>query len=407
MTERTGKLPLIALSTLCLLAACSPTGKSSLPPPTEVTTLTVKPESVPITFQYIGQTESSRLVEIRARVDGYLQKRHYREGEMVKEGDLLFQIDPKPLKTQADSAAALLQDKESWAENARKTQERLKPLMEENAISKKDFDDAVAADKSAAASLAASRAENTRAGLNFSYARITSPLAGIAGRSSLAEGTYINPAMNGLLTTVAQVDPIWVNFSISENEWLRLDDEVVNGTLLAPKDHNYEVDMILSNGRTLPSRGKVNFASPSVDPKTGTYAVRASFPNADLIIRPGQFVRINLRGFIRPGALLVPQTSVMQGQSGKFVYVVGQDLKAEMRPVEVGDWHGDQWFVTSGLKGGEQIVVNGIVKVQPGAQVKVMPSETKPTTTTTTIETTTATTTSTTAGKAAKAGKEK
>ena len=363
---------LLLLLGVLLTTACSPHGQEQAPPPAEVTTTLVKPRDVPIALQYVGQTESSRLVEIRARVDGYLQKKHYQEGMIVRQGDTLFQIDPRPLKSQADSTAATLQDKENWAQNARKTQERLQPLLAENAISKKDFDDAVAAEKSAAAALAASRAEHSRAGMNLSYARITSPLTGITGRSNLAEGTYINPAANGLLTTVAQVDPIWVNFSISENEWLRYRDEAEKGTLRFPKDFQFEVEMILSDGRTLPSRGTVDFASPSVDPQTSTYAVRATFPNKDMAISPGQFVRVRLNGVIRPAALLVPQSAVMQGQTGKFVYVVSPEGKAEIRPVEVGDWHGDDWFVTSGLKGGEQIIVGGVIKVQPGAPLKIL-----------------------------------
>jgi len=355
-----------------LAAGCGPQGEAPALPPAEITTTIIRPRDTPVALQYVGQTESSRLVEIRARVDGYLQKKHYVEGTVVHQGDPLFQIDPRPLKALADSAAATLQDKENWAQNARKTQERLQPLLAENAISKKDFDDAVAAEKSAAAALAASRAEHSRAGMNLSYARITAPLTGIAGRSNLAEGTYINPAVNGLLTTVAQVDPIWVNFSISENEWLRYRDEVERGTLRFPKNLEFEVEMLLSDGRTFPSRGKVDFASPSVDPQTGTYAVRATFPNKDMAISPGQFVRVCLNGMVRPNAILVPQSAVMQGQSGKFVYAVGTDNKAEIRPVEVGDWHGEDWFVTSGLKEGERIVVGGAARVQPGAQLKIL-----------------------------------
>jgi membrane fusion protein (multidrug efflux system) len=359
---------------ILLTAACGPRGQATAPPPIEVTTLQVVPRDVPISLHYIGQTESSRLVEIRARVDGYLQKKYYTEGQFVHKGDPLFLIDPRPLETLADSAAATLQDKENWAQNARKTQERLKPLLKENAISQKDYDDAVAAEKSAAATLAGSRADYSRADMNLSYTRITSPLDGITTRANVAEGSYVSPSVNGLLTTVAQVDPIWVNFSVSENEWLRYRDEIERGTLRFPKDFQFEVEISLSEGRTLPGNGKVNFASPSVDPQTGTYALRAAFPNTSMLAHPGQFVRVRLNGVVRPGALLVPQSAVMQGQTGKFVYVANEEGKAEIRPVEVGDWHGDEWFVTSGLKGGERIVVGGVVKVHPGAPLKIIPA---------------------------------
>lgn len=369
LTEERILLPFIGA---LLATACGPQGEAPAPPPAEVTVTVIRPRDIPITLQYVGQTESSRLVEIRARVEGFLQKKYYGEGTMVRQGDPLFQIDPRPLKAQADSAAATLQDKENWAQNARKTQERLQPLLAENAISKKDFDDAVAAEKSAAAALAASRAEHARAGMNLSYAHITAPLTGIAGRANLAEGTYINPSVNGLLTTVAQVDPIWVNFSISENEWLRYRDEVERGSLHFPKDFEFEVEMLLSDGRIFPGRGKVDFAAPSVDTQTGTYAVRATFANKDMAISPGQFVRVRLHGIVRPNAILVPQSAILQGQTGKFVYVVSPDHKAEIRPVEVGDWHGEDWFVSRGLKEGEQVVVSGIARVQPGAPLKLV-----------------------------------
>lgn len=340
--------------------------------PTEVTAVAVTPRDVPITLQYVGQTESSRLVEIRARVDGYLLKKFYNEGVVVRQGDPLFQIDPRPLQVVAESANAAVKDKENWAQNAKQTLDRLKLLVAENAVSRKDADDALAAEKSAGAALALAKADQSRAEMNLSYARITSPLTGLAGRSVLAEGSYVNPAANGLLTTVAQIDPIWVNFSISENEWQRFADESKRGTLRFPQNFDFDVEMILSDGRALPTHGKINFAAPSVDTQTGTYAIRAAFANADLGVRPGQFVRVRLNGAVRPAAILVPQRAVMQGQTGKFVYVVTKDNKAEIRPVEVGDWLGDEWFINSGLQGGEQIVVGGIVKVQPGTPLKIV-----------------------------------
>lgn len=366
----------LVLAGFLLLAGCGPQGGPApvAVPPTEVTAVAVTPRDVPISLLYVGQTESSRLVEIRARVDGYLLKKFYNEGVVVRQGDPLFQIDPRPLQVVAEAASAAVKDKENLAQNARQTLDRLKLLVAENAVSRKDTDDALTAEKSAGAALAASKADQSRAEMNLSYARLTSPLTGLAGRSNLAEGSYVNPAANGLLTTVAQIDPIWVNFSISENEWQRFADESKRGALRFPANFDFDVEMILSDGRTLPTRGKINFAAPSVDTQTGTYAIRATFANADLGVRPGQFVRVRLNGAVRPGAILVPQRAVMQGQTGKFVYVVTQDNKAEVRPVEVGDWLGDEWFINSGLKGDEQIVVGGIVKVQPGTPLKIVPA---------------------------------
>ena len=352
---------------------CKSQHEAAAPRPVEVTTVTVVQADAPILLEYAGQTESSRLVEIRARVDGSLQNRAYIEGTIVRAGALLFQIDPRPLQLLADSTRAAVQDKESAALNARQSLERLKPLFAQHAVSKKDYDDAIAADTSAQAALLASRAEDARARLNLGYARIESPLTGLAGRSTLAEGTYINPGTNGLLTTVAQVDPIYVNFSISEDEKLRFDREAQQGILRYPKVNGFSVAMVLSDGRTLESPGKINFAAPSVDVQTGAYAIRATFPNGDLAVRPGQFVRVRVKGLVRIGAIRVPQRAIQQGQTGKFVYVVAQDQRAEQRPVEVGDWQGDDWFVTAGLKPGDRVIVGGVVKVRPGAPVTASP----------------------------------
>ena len=359
--------------TVLILGGCGHQLAPPPPPPVEVTAVTVASRDVPIVKEYVGQTESSRQVEIRARVEGYLRKTANLEGSLVHAGDFLFQIDPGPLQLIADGTRAAEQDKQSVADNARENLARLKPLFAQNAVSKKDYDDAVALEKSASAALAASQAEDARARMNLGYARITSPLSGLASRSLLSEGSYINPAMNGLLTTVSQVDPILANFSISEDEKLSLDREVEAGTLRFPAHNAFVVQMVLSDGRTLQSNGTLDFAAPSVDPQTGGFALRASFPNQAMVVRPGQFVRLRVKGLVRVGAILVPQRAVMQGQAGRFVYVVNAGGQAEVRPVAMGDWQGDQWFVLSGLKPGERVIVGGIIKVQPGAPLKVSP----------------------------------
>lgn len=356
-----------------LLAACD-SGQQAVPalPPIEVTTVDIAPADVPVAFVYVGQTESSRQVEIRAQVEGYLEKKFFVEGGIVREGDPLFRIDPRPLQAVADGAAAALAARENALEKSRRTRERLQALLAENAVSEKDVEDATVAEQAAAAALTMSRAEHTRATMNLSYAYIKSPLKGLVSRANIAEGSYVMPGGASLLTTVAQVDPIWVNFSTSENEFLRFNDDILAGRLRFPKNFDFDVEVMLGDGRTLNTRGKLNFAAPAVDPRTGAYAIRASFPNPDLILRPGQFVRVRLLGALRPGAILVPQRAVMQGEGGKFVYVVGADGRAERRPIAVGDWHGDEWFVNSGLKGGERVVVGGVVKVQPGSALKVV-----------------------------------
>lgn len=358
------------------LTACQPsTMTPPAPPPVEVTATTVIAKDTPVSFEYVGQTESSRMVEIRARVDGYLQRQFYEEGALVREGAPLFQMDPRQLAATAQSARAMLQQNESRLDNARQTVARLKPLVADEAISLKDMDDAVAAEKSAAAAVESSRANLSRAEMDLGYTKLVAPLNGLAGKANVSEGSYVNPGQNGLLTTVAQLDPIFVNFSLSENEWLNYAEELKKGTLRFPTGAaGFDVQLILSNTLTMPTQGKLNFSSQTVDPQTGSYAIRASFPNPDLLLRPGQFVRVRLLGASRPNALLVPQRAILQGQKGKFVYVIGKEDKAEMRPVEVGDWIGDQWLVSSGLKSGERVVLDGTLKVQPGALLKVSPS---------------------------------
>lgn len=366
------RLPAVLLVT-ALLAGCH-RGPATAPaiPPVDVSVVTVTAQDTPVQFEYAGQMESSRLVEIRARVDGYLQKRFYEEGSIVREGAPLFQIDPRALTATVQSARAMVQQNESRLLNTRQTVQRLRPLLADEAVSQKDMEDAQAAEKSAAAAVESSRADLARAEMELGYTRLVAPMTGLAGKASVSEGSYVNPAQNGLLTTVAQLDPIFVNFSLSENEWLRYADELKKGTLRFPtKGAGFEVQVALSETQVLPARGQLNFSSQTVDPQTGSYAIRASFPNPDLMLRPGQFVRVRLIGAVRPGALLVPQRAVMQGQKGKFVYVVAAGDKAELRPIEVGDWVADSWLVTSGLKSGERVVTEGMIKVQPGAVVKV------------------------------------
>ncbi|MEO5669879.1 MAG: efflux RND transporter periplasmic adaptor subunit [Ramlibacter sp.] len=366
------RLSSVLLATL-LGVGCKPANITpAAAPPEDVKAVTVIAHDAPVIFEYMGQSESSHMVEIRARVDGYLQKKFYEEGSLVKEGAPLFQIDPKQLNATAQGARAALEQADSRLLNARQTVQRLKPLVAEEAVSLKDMDDAVAAEKSATAAVASAKADLSRVELELGYTKLVSPLAGLAGKANHSEGSYVSPGQNGLLTTVSALDPIFVNFNLSETEWLSYEEELKKGTLRFPSQGKvFDVQLILSNGTEFPTRGKLNFSSQTVDPQTGSYAVRAAFANHDLLLRPGQYVRVRLLGASRPGALLVPQRAVMQGQKGKFVYVVGAGEKAEMRPLELGQWVANQWLVTAGLKSGERVVTDGMLKVQPGEVLKV------------------------------------
>ena len=355
-----------------LFPACENKKEASAPPPPVVTVMEVVQKDVPVSFEYVAQTQSSHLVNIQARVSGFLDKRMYTEGAVVKEGQVLFQMDPKPFQVQLDQAKAALARQEAALETARLNLERTKPLTEQTALSQKDLDDAMGQYQSAAAATEQAKAQVESAKLNLSYTTITSPVNGVSSSARQTDGTYINPE-NSLLTTVAVLSPIWVNFSISENELYKYRDQVAKGLLRTPEYKDYGVEIILVDGSIYPYIGKMTFAEPSYNAQTGTFLIRATVHNPEGVLRPNQYVRARLKGAVRPHAILVPQRAVQQGSRGHFVWVVGKESKVEQRPVVVGDWYGDDWFIDEGLRSGEQVVVDGSLTLRPGMTVTVKP----------------------------------
>ncbi|MBF0552268.1 MAG: efflux RND transporter periplasmic adaptor subunit [Deltaproteobacteria bacterium] len=342
-------------------------------PATEVTALKVTPQDVPVVREHIAQTQSSREVSINARVNGFLDKRVYKEGSMVKEGQTLFLLDHKPFKVQLDQAKAALAMQEASLATARSNLARVKPLSALNALSKKDLDDATGQFQTASAAVEQAKAQVETAKLNLSYTTITSPVAGVSSYAKQTDGTYINE-QTSQLTTVAVLSPMWVNFSMSENEIQKFHDEIAKGLLKPPPGLNFEVEVILVDGSRFPHTGRITFAEPSYNAQTGTFLLRVSVDNPGKgILRPNQYVRVRLIGAIRPNAILLPQRAVQQGPKGQFVWVVNKDNQAEFRPVEVGEWHGNDWFINKGLKAGELVVVDGSVTLRPGASVAVKP----------------------------------
>jgi membrane fusion protein, multidrug efflux system len=367
---------LSALLTLAafFFTACRSEKTASAPPPPVVTVIEVVRKDTPITFEYVAQTQSSHLVNIQARVNGFLDKRVYTEGEIVKEGQVLFRMDPKPFQAQLDQARAALLIQEATFETARLNLARTRPLTEQNALSKKDLDDATGQYQSSAAAVEQARAQVETAKLNLSYATITSPVTGISSSARQTEGTYIG-TQNSLLTTVAVLSPIWVNFSLSENDMVRYRDEIARGLLRPPKSEGYEIEIVLVDGSVYPHRGKMTFAEPSFNPQTGTFMIRASVDNPKGLIRPNQYVRARLLGACRPNSILVPQRAVQQGSKGLFVWVVGKQNRVEERPVTVGEWRGNDWFIFEGLRGGEKVVVDGGLMLHPGSVVSAKAPE--------------------------------
>jgi membrane fusion protein (multidrug efflux system) len=358
--------------TILLVAGGSGAALAQTPsrPPVEVTVVEVKPQNTPAVFEFTAQTQSSHEVEIRAKVTGYLDKIAYREGELVHQGQLLYQIDPRPFKAALDSARGVLAAHEAQLNNARATLARVKPLAKENAVSQKDLDDATAAALTAQAAVQSAKAQVQAAEINLGYTTIKSPLAGLAGRTEPKEGSLVTAGQT-LLTTVVQINPIWVNFGVGQNELLKARTAEAKGQL-KNLGQDLQVELVLSDGTAYPHKGRINFVSPSVDPKTGTVNVRAVVPNPQNALQPNQFVRVRLQGAVRPNVIMVPQRAVLQGPKSKFVYVVSPDNTAEVRNVEVGDWYGDQWIINGGLQAGDKVVVDGAAKLQPGAPVKTL-----------------------------------
>jgi membrane fusion protein (multidrug efflux system) len=353
------------------LAGCAKEEKAPPAQPLQVTAVSVTPRDTPVSFEFVAQTESSREVEIRARVDGFLDKRLYTEGTMVHAGQPLFQMDRKPFEAALQSAEGQLEQQRAKLAVAEANLRRVRPLAARNAVSKKELDDAIGMERSSRAAVLAAEGEVRTARLNLGYTTIASPLRGLSSFAKKQEGSYLTAGEQGMLTTVSQVDPIWVNFSISENELLSYRDQIAKGRLKFPPEQKFEVEVVLADGSVFPKRGHISFAAPSFNSQTGTFLVRTELPNPEGKLRPGQFVRARVFGASRPAAMQLPQRAVQQGAKGHYVWVIGNDGKARQRVVEVGDWIGDDWFISDGLKPGERVVVDGAGRVTPTAPLKV------------------------------------
>ena len=366
-------LPACAL----LFAGCSREAPPPPPPQTEVSVLKVEPRDTPVSFEYIAQTQSPQEVEIVARVNGFLDKQLYTEGAIVEQGQILFKMDPKPFIAQLDSAQAAWNKAKAAHDTALANLKRVKPLADQNALSQKDLDDATGNADTTAASVAQAQANVDTARLNLSYTTIASPLHGIAAAAQQKEGAYLSP-QNSRLTTVSSLDPMWVNFSISENAFEAFRDQVARGLIVPPQDGRYVVELIRVDGSTFPQTGRITFVDPSFNPQTGSFLIRVTVPNPDGALRPNQYVRVRLNGATRPNAITLPQRAVQQGAKGHFVWVVNQAGKAELRPIVVGEWYRDSWFIAEGLAAGDQVVVDGSLRLAPDAPVRVKPYEPKP-----------------------------
>jgi membrane fusion protein (multidrug efflux system) len=353
------------IAAFALLAACGKSeqavggpaapGQMAMP----VTVIEAQPQPVPMIVEAVGQAEGSKEVEVRARVSGILTKQLYKEGDRVDAGSTLFTIDRAPYEIELAQARAALAQERANLEKAQRETKRLKPLVEQKAISQKEYDDATSSLKTSQALIRASQAKLRDAELNLSYTSVTSPISGVTGRARYSEGSLVTPGNDSsLLTTVNISDPIWVRFSFSESETLQLRRSAGNTV----------VKLLLPDGSIYEEPGKLNFAASTVDTQTGTVALRAEFPNPKLILLPGQFVRVQVTTGERE-AYLVPQAALVQSDQGKMLFTVSADNKVAPRPVETAGWLGHDWIVTKGLAAGDKVIIDNLMKLRPGALV--------------------------------------
>lgn len=367
-----------------LLSACGKSADQTKPagagmPPPEVNVVTVQPKNLGMSYEYVGQTAGSRETEVRARISGIVENRLYEEGSRVKAGTPLFQIDQGAYRTQLASAEAAAAVAEAKLNQARREVARLGPLAAEKAISQREFDDAKSLFETAEASLKQSRAQVNEARLNLGYTKVVAPISGITGIATKSNGSLVTPT-DSLLTTLVQTDPIYVNFSVSEADYLKLSKDIGSGRITLPGKRAangslaFDVKLKLADGSIFPTTGKLNFASEKINPVNGGFDARAQIPNPGDVLRPGQFVRVMLNGASRGNTIAVPQRAVIDSPAGKIVFIVTPDNKLAPRPVELDGWANGEWIVTKGLQGGERVVVDGFIKAHdPGMTVKAVP----------------------------------
>ncbi|MDR5742076.1 efflux RND transporter periplasmic adaptor subunit [Caballeronia sp. LZ029] len=371
---RVERIPLrliTAATAAVFLAACGQ--KQSAPPPQtpEVGTVTVQPTSVPVVVDLPGRTNAYLVAQVRARVDGIVLRREFTEGSEVKAGQRLYKIDPAPYIATLNNAKATLAKAQANVASQNALVSRYKILVAANAVSKQDYDNAVAAQGQAVADVAAGKASVDTAQINLGYTDVVSPITGRTGLSQVTPGAYVQASAATLLTTVQQLDPIYVDLTQSSVEGLQLRRQIQEGRLQTEGIHAAKVTLVLEDGRTYTEQGKLQFSDVSVDQSTGSVTVRAIFQNKDRVLLPGMFVRARIQEGTNDHALVVPQIGVTHDQKGTpTALVVNKDDKVELRQLVTSATYGNNWVVDSGLNPGDRVIVNGVEKAKPGMQVK-------------------------------------
>ncbi|WP_193098954.1 efflux RND transporter periplasmic adaptor subunit [Burkholderia sp. Z1] len=361
------------------LAACGK--KESAPPPQtpEVGVVTVQPQSVPVFTELPGRTSAFLVAQVRARVDGIVLRREFTEGTDVKAGQRLYKIDPAPYVAALNSAKATLAKAQANLVTQNALVARYKVLVAANAVSKQDYDNAVATQGQAAADVAAGKAAVDTAQINLGYTDVVSPITGRVGISQVTPGAYVQASQATLMSTVQQLDPVYVDLTQSSLEGLKLRQDVQSGRLKTTGPGAAKVSLVLEDGKTYAEPGKLQFSDVTVDQTTGSVTIRAVFPNPGKVLLPGMFVRARIEEGVNENAFLVPQIGVTHDQKGQAIaMVVNASNKVEPRPLKTTGMQGQNWIVEGGLEAGDHVIVQGVDKVRPGATVKSVPAQIAP-----------------------------
>ncbi|CUQ65142.1 efflux RND transporter periplasmic adaptor subunit [Candidatus Nitrospira inopinata] len=375
MNMPSASVVVVLVGSLLMFAAGCKQEAGSMPaqdiPQVEVITVSTQP--VPDEPEFIGQAEASRPVEIRSQVTGILKAVLYREGRDVKKGDRLYQIDPVPFQAAAAAAKAKIAQAEARLVQATQDLARVRPLLAEQAVSQKDVDDAVAQELAARAQLQAAQAELIKAQFDLDNTSITAPINGLIERSRFYEGRLVS-AQTDLLTVIHQVDPMYVVVSVPETFILKRKRDIEAKRIQHPGVYKLRGVLTLMDDTVYPQEGVLDLLEPGLRTETGAREVRMTFPNPNRTLLPGQFVKVRFKGDVKSEAILIPQRAVLHSPAGQFVFVVNGEEKIEMRPVMASDWKGTQWLIDQGLKAGDRVVVNGMMRIAPGVPVKAVPA---------------------------------
>lgn len=342
------------------------------PPPLEIVAHDVRHADIPLNMAFMGQTAGSREVEVRARVGGILLRRAFEEGRPVRQGDLMFEIDPAPYQAALEQAKGALGQAEATLEQAKRDAVRMETLYKGDVVAKKDFDDSKTTLTSATAAVETAKGKVREASLNLEWTKVTAPISGLTSKETRSEGSLISTTSDGsLLTTINRVDPLYVNFSMSGQETLRLRKQMAEGKVVLGQQGDFVVRLVLPDGSQYKEPGRINFTDTQVDPTTGVVKVRAEFKNPDGAVLPGQFVRVRLEGARYKDVLAVPQGAVLNTQQGAMVWTLDDKNQVAPRPVVLGDAVGNDYLIEQGLSDGDRVVAEGVIKVRPGMTVRV------------------------------------